>query len=594
VSLRQDSEYTLNTLAWTLELWVKPTTLATRQVLFSEGSGAGGFALVLTTTGQLQYVGSANVQTGVSAVCTAAWSHVAAVFAAGTVTLYVNGVAGASGAVAQGTQAGTAIQYAGALNGTSQFLSRALAELAVYPTAALTQARLATHYAEQQKGVSDGFLFTGYVDGWPPTYPDKKDALVTIGVTDAFKIFAQTPLANSVWEYQLRQIPQLWAWFRLNDGAGVTHPVDSGPNGFQAYAIDTTLGESGLLQPYSEETGATFPTTGSAVVLKPRAQLGNRVANGVWSIEMLVQRNPATPIDASGDEVLWSLSGSNSTALILMGGGGGVGFAPVTTNGSMSVSFFGTINDGRTHHVALTSDGTNYALYLDGVQVTAAPWGTFHIDNSSLQVLGNTGGVGGSQFQGTLQEFASYKNLALTAAQVAQHPGWALQPWAGDTSDQRIARLLPAGLGGDLLSYLQSVANTEESLLAMDVDGAVLFLNRDQSYLAPGNTVQQTFGDGGAAFPTELPYTDYDPEYDDVYVVNQVRAGTAVGAAIVVNGAPSQAVYGLRGMDNTSLLSASQLEVADHANFLLNKQQMPHLEIRGLGFAPRSQVDSPT
>lgn len=84
------------------------------------------------------------------------------------------------------------------------------------------------------------------------------------------------------------------------------------------------------------------------------------------------------------------------------------------------------VNDGKFHHAAVTYDGTNEALYLDGVDITNMPFtqkayasGTYYYQLGTGYTAGWPGTSGDwFSFDGVIDE-ASIYNRALTAAEVA-------------------------------------------------------------------------------------------------------------------------------------------------------------------------------
>jgi hypothetical protein len=82
----------------------------------------------------------------------------------------------------------------------------------------------------------------------------------------------------------------------------------------------------------------------------------------------------------------------------------------------------GTVNDGQTHHVVFTFDGTTITLYKDG-SVTGVPLvGAFQKANGIYDTgLGNAiNFVTGTRLNGTLDDVALY-DYALSADQVLAH-----------------------------------------------------------------------------------------------------------------------------------------------------------------------------
>src|SRR5690606_8686861 len=107
----------------------------------------------------------------------------------------------------------------------------------------------------------------------------------------------------------------------------------------------------------------------------------------------------------------------------------------------------------------------------------------------------------------------------LGTTRIAAHAAAFLAPWDGDTSGERIGRLLdvagwpsdlrdlatgysiigPATLGDDALPLLKRVEKAEQGRLSISRDGKVTFLDRYYHVtVTEGTTVQATFSDDGS------------------------------------------------------------------------------------------------
>src|SRR5207248_1885596 len=82
-----------------------------------------------------------------------------------------------------------------------------------------------------------------------------------------------------------------------------------------------------------------------------------------------------------------------------------------------------TVTDNAWHHVALTKDGTNLILYLDGSSVASTPMTEATYYQGGGIAIGRDGDSSGSYFPGNIDEVAVYDH-ALSASQVAAH--WAV------------------------------------------------------------------------------------------------------------------------------------------------------------------------
>jgi len=93
----------------------------------------------------------------------------------------------------------------------------------------------------------------------------------------------------------------------------------------------------------------------------------------------------------------------------------------VSISGDKSVTGTGTLPLNTWSHIAMTYDGANMRLYLNGVQVRVrAQTGSTAVSNGMLRIGGNT--VWGEYFAGLIDEVRVY-NRALTAAEIQSDMG---------------------------------------------------------------------------------------------------------------------------------------------------------------------------
>ena len=95
------SAFAPGTSNFTIEAWVYPTNSSDQYIWTQTVSGTNYFVLGLTTTAYLVMTSSGGgtaINGPASSIIPFAWNHVAAVRSGGTVTVYVNGVAGTPGA----------------------------------------------------------------------------------------------------------------------------------------------------------------------------------------------------------------------------------------------------------------------------------------------------------------------------------------------------------------------------------------------------------------------------------------------------------------------------------------------------------------
>ena len=170
------------TAALSLESWVRLTSASSTRYIFSQGGTSTGFHLYTATGGAPVFVvtssaGRATV-TAPSALSANVWHHVAATFAAGTATLYVDGAPVALRALSGMVKLGSGSLYAGRYAGGGSTWRGALDELAVYDRA-LSPADVADHASRGR----DGTLATAAVAG-PPALTDATSATFALTASD--------------------------------------------------------------------------------------------------------------------------------------------------------------------------------------------------------------------------------------------------------------------------------------------------------------------------------------------------------------------------------------------------------------------------
>jgi Concanavalin A-like lectin/glucanases superfamily/Bacterial Ig-like domain len=137
------------TTALTVEAWVRPTSLpSTSTVLRKESqyllrlNSTGAVTFRIWKGGSLQELTTPSAAVGVGA-----WTHLVATWNGSTMTVYVNGTARATRALASPADAGTAQLFVGASTGSYDWFVGRLDEVAIYRSA-LSAARVQAHYEQ--------------------------------------------------------------------------------------------------------------------------------------------------------------------------------------------------------------------------------------------------------------------------------------------------------------------------------------------------------------------------------------------------------------------------------------------------------------
>lgn len=140
---------------------------------------------------------------------------------------------------------------------------------------------------------------------------------------------------------------------------------------------------------------------------------------------------------------------------------------------------------------------------------------------------------------------------------------------------------------GNVLSYLQKVAVSEDGRLFVAADGKVTFLDRHAPFLdSSSNTSQATFGDSGA----ELGYSDIRLPYNEDQIRNHViirmpdSAGDA-NAETSVENASSITEY-LRTTYQRDVLFTDSSEAENLGEYILARYKDPFLRIEAITIKP--------
>jgi hypothetical protein len=359
--------------------------------------------------------------------------------------------------------------------------------------------------------------FDGHVDEWPVEWPGGSETYSHSTITAAdllSRIGARQKLRSVVSETILAQGPH--AYFPLSESEGSLTAGDISGNK-QGWLKVETLGSAGTLT-FAEGTGP--PTDGaSAPVFAPSAgsgqyllgQLATRVGYGDVTLAVTFnapsgsgRRFIAGAFDDFGNGFDIALNTSGNVVLTWYSGYLGPAALITVTSGS-------TYHNAQTHHaMAVMSQSAGLVtgrLYLNGSSVGSATYGP----PAGVGLYGNVyvGGTGaGDLFTGTISHLAIFNWNALTGTEALEQRTSQTTGFAGESSDERIARVagwagvpasrlaLDAGVSTSIghvectgmapLDYMRKVEDTEAGLLFADRDGQLTFYNRARAY-TPGD-----------------------------------------------------------------------------------------------------------
>ncbi|MGH2663692.1 MAG: LamG-like jellyroll fold domain-containing protein [Actinomycetota bacterium] len=461
----------------------------------------------------------------------------------------------------------------------------------------LPMKRIRVRAAHQQ---STRTLFTGFVDGWPQTYPprpikDVGDAEVTIRATDAFKVLNQyelVPYSNAI----LSDAPVVyWPFNEPNTGTFYETYFDQLTPQLGSIS-DIKLFLSGIGKPAI--FGRPGPLIGGATAL---GFIGDQTVfvtidgdgspdalnhRGSMTIECWVRiRNPLwTVASLLGDGgYFWDLSMTDTRKLQFFQFNG---LGPFGFEGYQSPF---TVPADTWTHVAVTRDVDRRELrwFLNGVEQSprqpfAGPplevmaGGNFKLANTHDWDLAHV-----AVFYEALpperiaQHYASkfdqFEPMATGAylGAILDSIGWPAGERQIDTGNSTI-KATPAGNALDNL--LSAAEDSEGGIFQVIGDGKLLFHERHALWKSPHTTSQATFGDSGA----ELPYADISNlEYDDKDLFPRVRVEHEDGRAAEASNATAVTKYGPRTLSRSGVKVASYGELIDAANYWVKRYKTP-------------------
>lgn len=434
-------------------------------------------------------------------------------------------------------------------------------------------------------------VWTGFLDGFPQhTDWSSRDSTVALSGGDVFKMLAQVPLPSSMYEMAVAtDTPS--HWWKLDEKAGVT-AIDSGFSTTPMpgiYSAAPTIGSASIVPYDGGRTSVAFEHVSQNVVSLAAQQ---PFTDYPFTIEAWVD----CASDPASGRVIYAVSTGTGNllwfALDYTGDtfGTGLGDSLVLSIGhaadARNVNTNAAIADGSAHHVvAVAASATSYTLYVDGVAVpqtvtTSGP-GSPTMLPGLMHTIGNwvaASGLGLFGLQGSASQVAIYP-AALTAAQIANHYNAGANAFAGSGTGTQAARVsdyvgIPAARraiqtgssligssdlpGGDALSYLQTLAKTEQGQFYADRDGILTWRQRTDLLTATRSLVSQaTFGDGPIPFRTMTANTTAT----STAITGASPAFTAadVGAIIVGPGIPTGTTLAAQAGTSGTLSAAATL-----------------------------------
>lgn len=468
-------------------------------------------------------------------------------------------------------------------------------------------------------GVTERYLFQGYVDRWRPEPAGPHTGTVTMDATDYFKVLAVLELPSSAYAAEVAA-DQPTTWWRLSEPDDQDTAFDSVGDLDLTYYSGPDRAEQSLIA--REPNGSVF----FAHTSENRAQgPGRAVTQYPFTVEAVIR------IAEQRDDYerfIWRQRLTDTSGMLLR--------VSTTTNGAAGQLLWGHTNDGTTgqvwrstvrvddgavHHIALVCTAVDdVEIWVDGVA------GTVHVaDTADPPVssgswstsIGNTGlegtYVGLFGLDGWVQDLAVYDGAALADARVQAHAAAVTLPWDGDTPAARADKiaaiadrswygetnllapdtafdtgssvLQSAVLGGTALEHLQGVAQAEFGDLFVQADGTLRLVGRAALINQPAAT---DISDADGSDPAIVVYS---PDYGDDLIRNQVTVSRFEGVAQTAQDQGSTDDYLTHSFTLEGLYHNSDDLSRYAAQFLVSEYAEPLLRISGVTVRPRSDPD---
>jgi len=401
-----------NTSALTVEAWIKTTGTSVYSV-WDRDSSTGTQRVfnfnVNETAGKLRFyrlynaAGSfvADSVTSTRNVNDGLWHHVAITYDGTTCVMYIDGVVEKTATMSGGIRSTSTTPLrvgAKSITTPSQFFNGSMDEAAYY-TSALTAERIAHHYLAG-------------IDHTLAAYPDE--------------VLADTPLVYP----------------RLGEASGTTMVDSSGNTRDGTYTASPTLGVTSLV-PSEANTAITLNGTSQYA----------EVAFAAWQNSANLTVETWIQTTATGVRAIWDRDQTDRVFQFRLNAGkleflrlrNAAGTLSVVTSASTA-----SVNDGLTHHVAATYDGSTIRLYIDGalVTTTAATGGIYQPASGQALRLGVNWSAGANAFySGTIDEGAYY-GAALSGPRITAHYLSGLYGVGGTTINGGLAEEADAALAG--------------------------------------------------------------------------------------------------------------------------------------------------
>lgn len=385
-------------------------------------------------------------------------------------------------------------------------------------------------------------VFTGFIDRIIQRYA-ATDSVATFECSDGLARLAVAELP-SPWVIDVGSLNP-FTWLRVGESGGPYAYDSSGNNHTSAYGDlggvhykENAL--AGLIIP-DDDGAVKFDPTASYLQINPPAI----PTTSSWSMAFLFRLEDPMPFGAF-QYILYPAAGIGSPGLHIYSNDAGkltvLVFTPGAVLGAQVSTNINLATGNKWDVVVSATSGSTLAIYVNGANVSTTASGTAHTLSAVYHAMGQS-----PQVATTIDEVLLF-NYALSLAQVGVIESAGLG-WAGDTPQHRVNRILDAvnwdsglrnittehddvlaatQLQTSALAHLRAIERTIEGKLWVTPDGYLRLLGRVEHTVAPYNTSQVTFGEGGG----EIHYTrigDYNLSLEAVYnIIKRTNGDTTV------------------------------------------------------------------
>lgn len=458
-------------------------------------------------------------------------------------------------------------------------------------------------------------VFFGYITSWGPQF-DNYQRVTKVSAVDRLDQLGRVTLGRAADAAAIAQGASVYC--PLSDATGSTSVFDAvSSSGLPAAKVFTVPDVSATVDfggsdPMPASDGATglvisdgvTNTSGSALQIS----LPSLSTTGSGTLAFWVTVPPAYATGVAGTGATVTLYDTYGGQYLYIGVRGATRYVESGQRGSGGPATIPTVGtsycDGTPHHFAITSDGTNAKVYIDGQLATSAT-GATAFTNPFVGLRLQSSGVAGLTdnvsivFGGAFVSTTALSNVAIAelfnagcgypndpvGTRIQRILGWAGLSASDWTLDAGVATCGSSTWSGkDVLSALQECADVEGGGAALYVDpsGKVRFVDRSQrpKAVTPVMTIDAAADADGDIF---------SPTFDAVGLINEstvtrTDARSNGGTAQTYTDSASQTLYGILA-DSASVPTNTDVDA-----YLLAQDRVARRSTVGYRF-PRIAVD---